>query len=148
MGSILSVQSDPGLCLFVPPLRFWHCIFLVQYFCTEKRVQMSGPCTNCTDLTLGRQQHALFQIITFYYPVCHSSVKEGERKLAPGWTSLWPDPALSHLSGCVHHPLRHLSRFNDRFALCNATVALVVASSSLRARLQLIMQMRVGKSLD
>lgn len=41
---------------------------------------MSGPCTNCTDLTLGRQQHALFQTITFYYPLRRVSVKRGEWK--------------------------------------------------------------------
>lgn len=111
---------------------------------------MSGPCTNCTDLTLGRQQHALFQTITFYYPLRHVSVK-GEsgsvvHSLSPGWTPLWPDPALSLLGGCVHHPLRHLSSFSDSFVL-DRVAAVVVASSPLIASLQLIMQMREGKNV-
>lgn len=65
---------------------------------------MSGLCTNRTDLTHGRQQHALFHIITFYYTPCHISAKEGDRKygtqLVPGLMSLWPNPALSHLGLC------------------------------------------------
>lgn len=64
---------------------------------------MSGPCANCTDLTLKRQQHALFQTITFYYPLCHVSVKGGEWKrgaqLVPRLNASGPDPALSHLGG-------------------------------------------------
>ena len=51
------------------------------------------------------------------------------------------------MSGFVHQPLLLLGRVDDGFAL-NGGAALVVASSSLRARVQLIVQMREGKSLD
>lgn len=107
---------------------------------------MSRPCTNCTDLTLGRQQHALFHIITFYYTPCHISAKEWDRKhgarLVPWLNESVARPCFVK-SGCVHHPLEHWSGFNARLAL-NGAAAAVVASSSLRARLQLIMQMREG----
>lgn len=84
---------------------------------------MSGPCTNCTDLTLGRQQHALFHIITFYYPPCHISERKGDRKhsaqLVPRLNESAARPCFVK-SGCVHHPLEHSSRFNGGLALSGA----------------------------
>lgn len=131
--------------MFLSP---WALYFFSSVFLYWERVKMSGPCTNCTDLTLGRQQHAFFHVITFHYTPWHISAKEGDRKhgarLVP-WLSesvAWP---CFILSGCVHHLLLLLSRFNDGFVL-NGAAALVVASSSLRARVQLIMQMRGARA--
>lgn len=65
-------------CVFFFPLG--TAFFSSSVFLYWKRVKMSGPCTNCTDLTLGRQQHAFFHIITFYYTPSHISAKEGDGK--------------------------------------------------------------------
>lgn len=111
---------------------------------------MSGPCTNCTDLTLGRQQHAFFHIITFYYTPCHISAKEGDRKhgarLVPWLNESVARPCFI-TSECAPYPRQLLSSFDDGYALSGAA-ALVVASSSLRARLQLTTQMMEGNSVE
>lgn len=133
-------------CVFFFPLG--TAFFSSSVFLYWKRVKMSGPRTNCTDLTLGRQQHAFFHIITFYYTPGHISAKEGDGKpgtlLVAGLneSAVWP---CFSIFGCVHHPLLLLSRFCDGSAL-TGVAALVVARSSLRARVQLIMQMMEGKS--
>ena len=148
MGSILNCVKWPWLVSFFFPLG--TALFSSSVFLYWKRVKMSGPCTNCTDLTLGRQQHAFFHIITFYYTPSHISAKEGDGKpgtlLVAGLneSAVWP---CFSTFGCVHHLLLFLSRFRDRSAL-TGVAALVVASSSLRARVQLITQMMEGKSLD
>ena len=57
-------------------------------------------------------------------------------------SAVWP---CFSIFGCVHHPLLLLSRFCDGSAL-TGVAALVVARSSLSARVQLITQMMEGKS--
>lgn len=68
---------------------------------------MLGPGTYCTGLTLGRQQRALFHIITFYYSLCHISVKEGDRKhcARPVPAECACGPTLLSHAGCVHYSL-------------------------------------------
>ena len=147
-GSILNCVKWPWLVSFFFPLG--TAFFPSSVFLYWKRVKMSGPCTNCTDLTLGRQQHAFFHIITFYYTPSHISAKEGDGKpgtlLVAGLNESVVWPCFS-IFGYVHHLLLLLSRFHDGSALTEVA-ALVVANSSLRARVQLITQTMEGKSLD
>lgn len=57
------------------------CLFcLVSHW---KRGKLSGPCTNCPDMTLGRQQHALSHTITFYYTSANDRDSNHSVRLVP-----------------------------------------------------------------
>lgn len=100
------VGSFPGTCALFGPVSPSSGVSL-------KERGLSGPCTNCPDMTLGRQQHALFHIITFYYTSANDRDSNHSVQLAP-WPNDWPCFVRSE---CVCDLLRYLSRCKDQLSM-------------------------------
>lgn len=120
-GTILSVGSDPGLCLFLsfPHPRPRHCIFLVQYFCTKKSENV-------------RTSHALYWLCPWKATACsladHYFLLPSLPRLCTGRGADACPPAggVCGLTLLYTHTLRHLPRFDDRMAPDGAAALVAV----------------------